>query len=278
MTTETIHYRLPGRAGGVHVGAHRGYQYGAGMEFMTHHPLWRLHEPKRIDIRASLCNPWQELLVRVFRQKASIPVVVLADLSASLGNTSRLQWVSEFVSALGYSVNKAGDRFAFIGCDETLRQDFIYPAGKQKNMAEIISQRLLQFTPTGSNSLGLLQASACLTKQSLVFLVSDFYFQVDLLDKVLTTLAGHFVVPIVLAIPQSSIKPKQFAMANLQDSETGKTKFILMTPKYHDKIMLQEKKHHERITSVCRSHGNQPLVIKKSFAARDITNYFFPVI
>lgn len=278
MTTETIHYRLPGRAVGVHVGAHRGYQYGAGMEFMTHHPLWRLPEPKRIDIRASLCNPWQELVVRVFRQKASIPVVVLADISASLGSTSRLQWMSEFVSALGYSVKKTGDRFAFIGCDETIRQDFIYTSGKQNNISEIISQRLKKFTPVGSNSLGLLQANAYMPKKSLVFLVSDFYFQPDLLDKILTKLAGHFVVPVVLAIPQSSSKPKQFAMANLLDAETGKTKFILMTPKFHDRIAQQEKKHHERIASVCRLHGNQPLVIKKSFAARDITNYFFPVI
>lgn len=277
MTTDTIHYRLPGRTNAVHPGAHRGYHYGAGMEFMTHFPLWRLPDAKRIDIRASLCNPMQELLVRVSRQKAEIPVVIVADLSASLGTTGKRQWLADFVRDLGFSVNKTGDRFSFIGCDENLRKDFKYLSTRQKKISEIISQRIRNFHPVGKHSEGLMQVNTCLPQKSLVFLVSDYYFHPELLDKILTRLSGHFVVPVVLANPQNSSESKRFSMAKLRDSETGRTRLFLSTARTRDRIRQREIQHLEKVASVCRVHGYQPLLIKSAFRARDITNYFFPL-
>lgn len=215
--------------------------------------------------------------MRVFRQKASISVVVLADLSASLGNAARLDWMVSFTHNLGHSVNKSGDRFGFLGCDEKIRGEFFYPIGKRSGIAGLISQRLRNFKPVGRHTDGLLQAKYHLPQKSLVFLLSDFYFKSEFLDKLLASLAGHFIVPVVLAIPQLSFAGKRYAMAQLQDAETTEIKFVINTPAFQDRIAKRELEHMENINSVCRKHGTKPLLIETDFSARDVTSYFFPM-
>jgi len=274
--TDIFHYRLPERIRSVHVGAHKGLQQGMGMEFQTHAPLWRLPEPKRIDIRASLCNPMQEILVRVFRQKASIPVVAVTDLSASLGNRMKLEWVTQFTRVLGQSVTKTGDRFGFIGCDENILPDFFHPPAKTQDAASVISQRLKNFIPAGRHSHGLLKASYHLRRSSLVFLVSDFYFDAGLLNKLLASLSRHFVVPVVLAEFQDSFISGRYGVGHLKDAETGQLRFVIWRPALRRRLEQKKQRHIQRLTTIFQQHGVKPLIIKNQFKAGDITDYFFP--
>ncbi len=246
------------------------------MEFQTHAPLWRLPEPGRIDIRSSLCNPLQELVVRVYRQKASIPVIALVDLSASMGNPAKLDWVTQFSSVLGRSVKKTGDRFGFFGCSESIIPEFFYPPGKAWHADAVISQRLQHFLPTGRNSQGLLEANFYMPRSSLVFLVYDFYFEKDLLDRVLTSLSRHFIVPVVLDNTGGSDVQQHYGWGYLRDAETGQLRFVVWRPALQRKIEQQKKDHLRWLTKVLLRYGIKPLVIKNRFRTEDLTAYFYP--
>ena len=82
---EEFHYTIPWRASSPHPGAHASSQLGGGDEFAGLVPFASSPNPRNLDIRASLSDPFGQLAVRTFRQRSNIPVAVLADVSASMG-------------------------------------------------------------------------------------------------------------------------------------------------------------------------------------------------
>ena len=114
---------------------HRGTQHGNGQETMAHVGLLEGRDPRRLDLLASARDPMGRLLVRTARQRASVPVYLIADLSASMGfegRVSKLALLADFTDALARSVHLSGDSFAFIGCDEKVRDDFLHPPDRAR--------------------------------------------------------------------------------------------------------------------------------------------------
>ena len=132
MDLDEFHYRLTRRARGLRPGLHRGAQHGDGQETVAHVSLLDGRDPRRLDLLASARDPMGRLLVRTARQRTSVPVYLIADLSASMGfrgRVSKLDLLADFTAALARSVYLSGDAFAFLGCDEKLREDFLLPPG-----------------------------------------------------------------------------------------------------------------------------------------------------
>src|SRR5512141_2004802 len=103
---QEFHYRLPYRVGSQRPGSHPGSSLGAGQEFVSHMSLYDRPDPRRLDLRASLRSLGGDWLVRVNRQRAGVPVHVIADVSASMSFGSRrtkLDVAADFVEALGQS-------------------------------------------------------------------------------------------------------------------------------------------------------------------------------
>ena len=71
---QEFHYRLAHRSSGWRPGAHPGTRLGAGQEFVSHMSLYARPDPRRLDLRASLRDLSGNWLVRVHRQRASVPV------------------------------------------------------------------------------------------------------------------------------------------------------------------------------------------------------------
>ena len=60
-------------------------------------------DPRRLDIRASLRDPFEQWRVREFRQKAAIPVMAILDLSASMsfnGEEKNILSLKDFLNSL----------------------------------------------------------------------------------------------------------------------------------------------------------------------------------
>ena len=131
---------------------HPGTESGGGQEPLRHDTLLEGRDPRRLDLLASLRDPLGRLLVRRYRQRASIRIWVLADLSASLGvrgRGDRIAILTGLVSALGHSASRAGDAFAFIGCDATVRDDFVLPPTRVAGAWMDLASRLAELTPGG---------------------------------------------------------------------------------------------------------------------------------
>jgi uncharacterized protein (DUF58 family) len=84
-----IVYRLRQDAGGHFPGAHRSRQGDCGMEFRSHRSLAAGGDPRRLDVQASLRDPLGGWWARLYAQRSAVPVVLVADLSASMGFVGR---------------------------------------------------------------------------------------------------------------------------------------------------------------------------------------------
>ena len=277
-TPAEIGYRLDRRVGGIHPGMHPGTESGSGLEPLRHETLLDGRDPRRLDLLASLRDPLRRLLVRGYRQRASIRVCVLADLSASLGfrgRGDRLAILTGLVSALGYSAGRAGDAFAFIGCDATVRDELVLPPTRATGAWMDLAARLAAFTPRGTGSEGLLEALPMVGDQrSLVFLVSDFHFPLHLLDAMLTGLARHQVVPVALADGSEREPAPGFGLVRVVDAESGEERTLLMRPALRRRLRAEAERRHDALARCFAGHGAAPIELADRFDAERVNDYF----
>lgn len=275
---ETFHYRLPTRARGVHPGAHPGTQRGPGMEFRGHAGLLAAPDPRRFDVAASLRHPFNEVMARVYTQRSAVPVRVLADLSASMAFTGRCrktELLADFIESLALSAYRSGDPLAFTGCDGGIREDLLLPLTRSKAAGAWLAARLRSLEPTGRNARGLIKAVERMPpSRSLVFLVSDFHFPVDMLAGLLAGLALHTVVPVVLWDTAEGTAP-QHGVARLVDSETGAQRMLLLRPALAHRLRRSVAARAQALKDCCARHGRTPLFLVDRFEADAVTRYFF---
>ena len=277
-TPVEIGYRLDRRTGGIHPGMHPGSESGGGLEPLRHATLLDGRDPRRLDLLASLRDPLRRLLVRRYRQRASIRVYVLADLSASVGvraRGDRMTVLADLVSALGYSAARAGDAFAFIGCDEHVRDELVLPPTRATGAWIDLAARLKAFTPRGRGTGGLLEALRMVGgRRSLVFLASDFHFPLALLDTLLAGLARHQVVPVVLADSGESEPPPGFGLVRVADAETGEERTLVMRPALRRRLREEFERRREALSRCFAAHGVLPVELADRFDADRVNDYF----
>ena len=278
MTAE-FHYHIPWRASGSHPGQHPGMQSGGGFEYCGLVPFTSQPDPRYLDVRAMLADPYQQLMVKSFRQRAAIPVYLLADLSASMGfvgKSAKLAIMAEIAAATAWSAWRSGDPFGFFACDDAIRWDLSLPLRQHKGMAEDALARLNAFQPQAKNALGLLEAAALLGRQrALVFLVSDFHWSADQLADIFNALARHDVVPVVLWDSGEYANLPRYGFAELHDPETGQRRRLFLRPSLLARIQTRYAERREWLQQVCRQHGREAFFMTDRFDTEAMTRYFY---
>lgn len=279
MNLGEIHYTIPWRASGSYPGHHPSLQKGGGLEFRNHVPLIDAPDPRRFDIRASLRDPFGQLRVRVYQQTSSIPVYVIADLSASMrftGQNSKRDVLADFVSCLSYSAYRTGDTFGFVGCAEAASRPWVLPPTLNRAAVSEVADQLYTKAFAAKNSDGLLHAAEHLGgRRALVFLVSDFHFSEDLLEQVLATLAYHDVVPVMLWDRQEYEKLPELGLARVMDPETNQDRLLFMRPSLKKRIQQTFTERRERLFDLFSQYGRPPLLLQDGFDSDEVTHYFF---
>src|SRR5579871_3374891 len=195
-------YRLPRRASGCHPGSHRGSSSGPGQEFIAHERLYDHPDPRRLDLRASLANVRREWLVRATRQRASIRIQVILDVSASMAagvGRSKLAVAAEFLEALGQSAFRAGDAVGMLAFDARLRTELCVPALRGRGAGPLLAGLVRDVRGNAGDGTALRAAGALIAARTpLVFLVSDFHWPLHALRPLLDALTGRLLVPLVL--------------------------------------------------------------------------------
>jgi uncharacterized protein (DUF58 family) len=274
-----FHYQVGWRAQGGHPGHHPGIRPGGDFEFHGHIPLINHPDPRHLDVRATLADPFGELKVRSFRQRAAVPVYLLADLSASMGfhgQTRKTALLAMFAAAAAYSAYRTGDPFGFIGCDSDIRWDLSLPLRWRKGMAMELRERLLNFRPAASTARGLLEAAPHLGKQrALVFLVSDFHFPLAEAEEILDTFLHHDLVPIVIWDSAEFEKLPAWGLVHLHDPETGERRRLFLRPSLRDRLRERFAQRREELTRLCARYGREAFFIVDRFDADAMTRYFY---
>jgi uncharacterized protein (DUF58 family) len=279
MNTGEIHYKVPWRASSNYPGHHSSQQKGGGLQFRNHVPLIDAPDPRRFDVRASLRDPFEQIRVRVYQQTSSIPIYVIADLSASMsyaGANSKRDVLAEFVACLSYSAYRTGDTFGFVGCGDRVLEPLLLPLTLNRGAGAAFAERLRRWQPQANNSEGLLAAVELMgSRRALVFLLSDFHFPPALLERVLASLAYHDVVPVVLWDRQEYEDLPDFGIARVTDLETSRSRMLLMRPVLKKRIQQGFLDRREKLRELFGRYGRIPLLLQDGFDPDEVTHYFF---
>jgi uncharacterized protein (DUF58 family) len=260
-----VPYRLDWRAAGVRIGAHRGKVEGAGGLFRDHDLLVRSPDPRRIDLRMSLRDPFGSLYVKRFEQKTSVTVYALVDVSASMGfagSVDKMGVVADLCGALAASARRIGDAFGLIGCDETIVPEFLLPATRSRGTEADMVANLRAFVPKGHGAEGLLEGASYLAgRRKLVFVVSDFYLPLDLIEAVFEALSQHDVIPIVLRDPRETRDLPRYGLVSLADLETGRRRLYAMRPSLRAALMREEAEAAKALRALAMRYGRPPFQV-----------------
>ena len=276
-----IHYSIRWLARSQRPGHHRSRTPGAGHEFRGHAPLLRELDPRRLDVHASLRDPigyaagqWQ---VRTYLQRATIRLVVLADLSASMSADStrrKMALLADLTATLAYSASRAGDAFGFFGADAHLRSEVMQYPTYARGAGLRLAESLRTFSATGAGSEGLVDAVRRLGRtRALVFLASDFHLPDATLEPLLTALAPHAVVPAVLWDEQEHALPAA-GFTSVVDAETGARRFLWLRPKLRAHFNAEMDARRRALVARLTRFGTPPLFLAAPFDADAVTAYF----
>lgn len=279
FTAQEFHYRLRWRASAPQSGAHAARTPGSGTEFSGHVPFIDHPDPRRLDIRASLRTFPRQFMARTYHQRSAVTVYALLDLSASMrfaGDTEKKHLLAEIAAAIAWSATRIGDAFGLIACDDGIREDLLISPSWRRGMAgEIHGLVRSAQIGDGKRSGALPYAVEAMRRgRSLVFLVSDFHLEVDLLDRTLASLAPHDVQPVVLWDRAEYADLPAWGWARVRDMESGRERSLFLRKALVQRIGARYDEHRRALAASCRSFGlRPPFYVEGRFDAGRLTRH-----
>lgn len=278
MTAPPLFYYRKAVPHSVFPGAHPGKIVGSGQLFKHHTSLIASPDPRQLDLRASVLNPFEQLLVKNFQQQSRLDVFLVADLSASMayhGQYNKQQVVVDCLLSIAESAHAMGDRFGFVGCGQSIdRKLLISPANLQHGQVNELARTVKKISLKG-RAESLLQATNYLpSRSSLVFLLSDFYMPMLKIQQQMQTLNQHTVVPLVLWDQKEAADLPRWGIVKFADMEQGTTRTLFMRPALQQKIMHKLEQRKQQLRHCFRAYGGEPLFIEKGYRAEALSQYF----
>lgn len=272
-----IFYRPHGRAEGVVVGAHRSRRIGGQGVFLDHVSYLQQPNPRRIDLRLTLRDPFENVYVRRYEQRLAISLYAIVDLSRSMnftGTARKLALIGELCACLARSARRSGDAFGLIGCDTQVRDDFFFPATRRSGLELDIARRFERFVPTRGSVEGLTDAAIHLAgKRKLVLLVSDFRIPLILIESVLQSLAQHDIVPIVVSDSAEETSLPSFGLIDVRDLETERHRVVLMRPALRRRWLAQAAARRQSLDRLFLRYARSPFELFDRFDADRISRH-----
>jgi uncharacterized protein (DUF58 family) len=267
-TPADILYRPRGRFRSNHAGPHGSSEVGGFGVFRDQAPFLRYPDARRIDLRATLRDPFGETHVRRFEQRSAIDVYAIVDLSASMGfvgAVDRFTVTCDICAALAFSAMRIGDRFGLIAGGDCLREDQFLPATRSRGAAMRAVERLQSIRPAGAHAESLVDAATRLgAGRKLVLLISDFRWTSRLIHRVFVSLALHDVLPVAL-VDSVELDPPRWGLLELQDPETSRRRLMVMRPALRDRWLEAEAKRQEELIRLAAGRVRPPIFIEDRF-------------
>jgi uncharacterized protein (DUF58 family) len=270
-----IAYRPRGRANSHIGGAHLGRQPGGVGVFRDHTTFLRHPDARRIDLRATLRDPFGDIYVRRFDQRMSIDVYALVDLSASMGFVgcaSKYALVESLCVTLARSARGYGDAFGLIGFDEAIRDEFLFPLTRRRGLDVEIARAFKGFAPVGRNALGMPDAARFVAgRRKLVFLISDFRLPLELIERTLMVVGHHDIAPVVVGDSSEDEDPPAWGLIELSDLESGRRRKLFMRPSLREKWLDEARARRARLRRLLTRYGRPPIFLADRLDADGIS-------
>ena len=227
-------YAMRHRVSSPRPGSHASRSPGPYGRFAGLSSLAEDNDPRRIDLRSSITDPFETVFVRRYRQPAHGTVHILTDLSGSMGFTgtvSRHAVAAALAGGLAQAARRSGDAVAAVAAAGPSGPVYRLEATRRASAPMEIAAALGALTPSGA---GLDALSACAgllpPRPSLVFLISDFAAPLDEIRALLDRLALHDLRPLILCDLEADMPPKRFGLVHLDDLEGAGRQIAFLRP------------------------------------------------
>lgn len=258
-------YRIVWRSRALRQGMHRSTQSGAAGVFRDFATLVEHRDPRRIDMRQTLRDPFGGLHVRRFEEKSRIGVSLLVDVSGSMGfrgASRKMGLVAELAQVFAASARRGGDTFALYAADNGVRDDLSVPATRSRANEEQMTAALGAFVPSGETASGLVEAALRVgRKRNLVLIVSDFLLPAEQLEAVFEALRPHDVIPVRLVDSAEATRLPDWGLVELADLETGRRRLVAMRPSLKAEWQRRIEARRSFFWSLAARYGREPFEI-----------------
>lgn len=275
-------YQIPWKSSSIHFGGHRGTQRGLGFEYRGNVPLIDYPDARRMDLRQTLRDPYEQVQVKLFNQDNTTPIFAVCDLSSSMqfkgqGKESlrKLDHAKEIAASIAYSASETGDVFSFIAYNQHVIEALTLPLSHQLHQSFEVIEQLGDYRKMRVGSEGILEVPQYLSQhKGLVFWISDFHMPVAQIEQALNMLSVHQVVPVVLWDDQEYKKLPKFGFGNMIDPETGLNRMIF----FRDSVRVQFEAafalRKQALENVFSSFDSQAIYLSGKFDPEDMSHYF----
>jgi uncharacterized protein (DUF58 family) len=258
-------YRIVWLSRALRQGMHRSTQSGAGGMFRDLATLLEYPDPRRIDLRQTLRDPFGTLHVRRFEEKSEIGVTMLLDVSGSMGfkgAARKMTIAADLACAFAAAVRRAGDRFALYAADDRVREELSVPPTRSRAGEAAMDAALRAFRPARKGAAGLVEAARRVgRRRNLVVVVSDFLLPDDQFEALFDALTGHDVVPIRISDSREGARLPSWGLLELTDLETGRRRLVAMRPKLKVEWQRRSEARRSFFRQLAARYGREPFEI-----------------
>ncbi|WP_020182748.1 MULTISPECIES: DUF58 domain-containing protein [unclassified Methylotenera] len=223
-------YQTPWKSSSIHFGEHLGTQRGLGEEFKGNVDFIDYPDARRMDLRQTLRDPYEQIQVKLFNQDNTTPIFAVCDLSSSMqykGQSRKLDLAKEIAASIAYSAFDTSDMFSFIAYNTQVIEELTLSLSHHVHQAFEVIDQLSAYEKMRVGPEGILEVPEYLSQhKGLVFWISDFHMPISLIEQALNAMSSHQIIPVVLWDAHEYTKLPKFGFGNMIDPETGASRTI----------------------------------------------------
>ena len=241
------------------VGNHISLLKGHGYDFWDHKKYQHGDDTRKIDWNATARMGYT--LIKNTHEEKDIDIFVAADLSNSMnfvtGSYSKKELLLYITAMLAYSALSDHMRIGFLGFTNEVEIE-IAPKKGRAHLWTLLSQ-VWNFSPHRHKATRILPAlqrlRQRLSRMSIVFLISDFFFEENMFEEMVfkQIVSKNDLIPVILRDPFEKNLPQGRGYIRFRDLETGKEQCVRLSRK--NRVLYTEylrKRHRDLIREFYR--------------------------
>jgi uncharacterized protein (DUF58 family) len=243
-------------------GSYNSVFRGYGMEFEEVREYFPGDDYRRIDwnVTARHNTPY----IKRFKEERQMNVMLLIDMSGSLeyGSTdsTKGEKLAETASIIAFTALANQDKIGAIFFTDEVEQVII--PSKNKNTILRLIREILFLKPkhkgTDINS-AIDYAIENMKRRSVIFIMSDFYSQIDL-KKLFIARKKHDIIPVIFSDDFEEM-PVDVGLVDMVDNETGELVLIDTSSSSYKESIEKRRKEKEEFFKNLKKINIEPLVI-----------------
>lgn len=271
-------YHIPWKSSSQHFGDHRGTQRGLGFEYRGNVSLVDYPDARRMDLRQTLRDPYEQVQVKLYNQDNTTPVYAVCDLSGSMqyqGLQRKLDKAKEIAASIASSAFNAGDVFSFIAYNREVLEDYTLPLSHHLHQSLQMIAQLETRDDLRIGGDGILEVPQYLSQnRGLVFWVSDFHMPLPLIEQALNAMSLHQVVPVVLWDAKEYRSLPRFGFGTLIDPETGMNRTVFFREALREKFRAAFDARRQALEQLFLKFDCPPLFMESDYSPDAMSHYF----